>query len=96
MFKRTPLTINNSPLTGKGQVILEFTFCMIIIMLMMYGVAKVFFWTGEDFSERSIAHDAVLVTGIVESYLDISSGPLRQVDPYFYTPIKMDAVWNGD
>jgi len=54
-------------MTG-GQVILEFTFCMIIIMLMIYGLTKVAFWTGKDFAARSISHDNVLVAPIAESY----------------------------
>ena len=45
------------PVAGKGQVILEFTFCMIVIMIMIYGIAKVFFWTGADLATRRMSHD---------------------------------------
>jgi len=41
----------------KGQVILEFTFCMIVIMIMIFGITKAFFWTGADLAERRISHD---------------------------------------
>ena len=82
-------------MTG-GQVILEFTFCMIIILLMIYGLTKVAFWTGKDFAARSISHDNVLTTRILEDYGGSpGDGPLRQIDPYFYTPIGMNAIWEG-
>ena len=42
---------------NKGQVMLEFTFCMIVIMIMIFGITKVFFWTGNDLATRRISHD---------------------------------------
>ena len=82
----------------KGQVIIEFTFCMIIVMLMMYGLVKIFRWTGVDMVERRMSHDVTLKVGITKDYLntDIGSGPMRQIDDYFYKPTKMDAVWDGN
>ena len=26
----------------------------------------------------------------------VTAGPLSQIDPYFYTPAKMNAVWEGN
>jgi len=73
---------------SAGQVILEFTFCMVIVMLMIYGVAKVFFWTGRDLAERRQAHDAVLTGG---------GTPRDQITPDFYTKLtKMNAIWNAN
>jgi hypothetical protein len=95
---------------------------MIIVFFMIYGLAKVFVWTGRDLAERTNAHDALLTTAITRDYgtcaewlvsasidswilsadlgvgceyVDVSDGPIRQVEPYFYTPVKMGAVW-GD
>ena len=84
---RAPLTINHKPFTRKGQVILEFTFCMIVILIMIYGVIKVFHWAGKDVVERQRAHDAVL--------LDSDLSPREQIDPRFYAPVKMNAIWDG-
>ena len=67
----------------QGQVILEFTFCMVVLMLMIYGVFMVFAWTGKDLAERRRAHEDVLFSA-------------RQVDPYFYKPIKMNAIWQWE
>ena len=81
----------------SGQTMIEFTFSLIIVMLMMYGLMKVFEWTGKDQAMRRIAHDEVLFSKIDRSY-DINNpgeGPLKQIDPYFYTPISMNAIWDG-
>lgn len=80
----------------KAQVMVEFTFCMIILFLMMYGIVMVFRWAGLDLSQREAAHDALLTYPIDEDYGVASAGPLRQIDPYFYQPAKMNAVWEGN
>ncbi len=110
-------------LAVKGQVLLEFTFCMIIVFLMIFGVTKAFIWGGIQLADRAVDHDKLLVTRIAEGYgetcslwgeeydcfdyygtRDIcqdcigewtlgASGPLRQIDPYYHTPIKMKATW---
>lgn len=85
--KNIPPTINNSSFTHKGQVILEFTFCMIVILIMIYGVVKVFHWAGEDVVERQRAHDSVLLGG---------GSPRDQINPYFYGAADMNAIWDGN
>ena len=105
----------------KGQVMLEFAFCMVVLFLMMYGLIMVFRWVGLDLGQRQQAHDTLLRTDIVDSYGGCASfdaacelityagdpacciqwsteadGPLRQIDPYFYKPTRMNAVWEGD
>ena len=68
----------------KGQVIIEFTFCLVIVLLMIYGVTKVFIWAGRDLVERRKAHDEILTS-------DVS--PRQQITPDFYYPVKMNAIW---
>lgn len=90
---------------------IEFTFCMIILFLMMYAIVMVFRWVGLDLGQRQQAHEAVLTTGIdpnygqcvaedlsgdCTDYRNVTRGPLTQIDPYFYTPTTMNAVWSGD
>jgi hypothetical protein len=102
----------NSIIKNNGQVIIEFTFCMIIILLMIYGLMMVFRWTGVDLAERRRAHDTVLMQDINVDYGGCAvfnsmsgvclqempqwSGPLKQIDPYFYVPMKINAVWQGN
>ncbi len=105
---------------STGQVLLEFTFCMIIVFLMMYGLFMVFRWTGIDLAGRRKAHDALLTTSVHRSYspscieshqytesdgdvvtvcdrlsdtISKSDGPLKQIEPFFYKPAKINAVW---
>ncbi|VAX38282.1 hypothetical protein MNBD_UNCLBAC01-1583 [hydrothermal vent metagenome] len=97
----------------KAQAILEFTFCMIVVFLMIYGVVKIFQWTGLDLAQRRITHDQKLVAGINTAwgqcktwdsnmpprclaYFRDEEGPLNQIDPYFYEPVRMNAVWDGN
>ena len=97
----------------KGQVMLEFAFCMIILFLMMYGIIMIFRWVGLDLGQRQQAHQAVLEQSIDLQYgqctvsvwpfpcppanwVAVERGPLTQIDPYFYTPTPMNAVWTGN
>ena len=84
----------------KAQVMLEFAFCMIILFLMMYGIIMIFRWVGLDLGQRQQAHQAVLEAPIDLAYgqgaVNVVRGPLSQIDPYFYTPAKMNAVWEGN
>jgi len=84
--RNAPFTIYHLPLTHKGQVILEFTFCMIVILIMIYGVIKVFHWTGIDIVERQRAHETILLE-------DVSSRD--QITPFFYAPVRLNAIWDG-
>ncbi|MCA9401292.1 MAG: hypothetical protein KC713_06670, partial [Candidatus Omnitrophica bacterium] len=52
----------------KGQAIIEFTFSMVIVFLMIYGVMKVFQWTGLDLANRRIAHESLLVGDVLQDY----------------------------
>ena len=84
------------PKQRQAQVILEFTFCMVILMLMIYGVFRVFRWSAVDSAERRLAHDQKIFAPIDEGYGPPGNGPLKQIDPYFYKPIKMNAIWEGE
>ena len=67
-------------------MVLEFTFCLIVVLLMLYAVARVFTWAGKDLIKRREIHDAQLISGgAIE----------QQISPFFYMPVELDAVWNG-
>ena len=104
-----PFTINHKP--SNAQVMLEFVFCMIVLFLMMYAVIMIFRWVGLDLGQRQQAHDALLISTIDDDYgkcavftictasnyiAPVERGPLSQIDPYFYTPEAMNAVWTGN
>ena len=80
---------------------MEFTFCMIIITLMIYSMMMIFRWMGVDLAERRIAHDSALTQPVGASSdgpgaytIDkvYTQSPAKQIDTYFYKPIKMNAI----
>lgn len=105
-----PFTIYHKP--PKGQVMLEFAFCMIILFLMMYAIIMIFRWVGVDLGQRQQAHETALQGPIDDNYgrcvvydvawsclgiTPVERGPLSQIDPYFYTSTSpMNAVWEGN
>ena len=80
---------------ASGQVMLEFTFCVIVILLMLFSLIMVTRWAGVDLGERRKAHDQILVRGSPADGVTNYMVPERQLDPYFYDAIKMNAVWDG-
>ena len=79
----------------SAQAVIEFTFGMILVLLMAYALMQIFRWSGVSLAERRIAHENALIAPIVEDFPDgtIGVGPESQIDPYFYKPKKVKAVW---
>ena len=80
---------------NRGQVMMEFTFCAAVVLLMLFSLIMVLRWAGSDLAQRRIAHDDSLVQGSPDDGVTDATVPLRQLEPYFYRPIKMNAVWDG-
>ena len=45
----------NCPHKFKAQSTLEFTFAVVVVALLIYGLLRVFRWTGMDYAEHSPA-----------------------------------------
>ena len=73
-----------------GQTMIEITFSVIVVVLLILSMVKVFFWVGTDLSNRRAAHEQALVSP------DESGGNLddqyRQIRPQFYEGTPMDAT----
>ncbi len=78
-----------------GQVLLEFTFCMIVVLLMLFSLIMVLRWAGVDLAERRMAHDETIVRGSTTEGVTNALVPMRQLDTFFYHSIRMNAVWRG-
>jgi len=56
----------------QAQSTVEFTFAMIVIMFIIYGMVQVFRWTGMDLAQRRFSEDESLtnlaVTTVVTPY----------------------------
>jgi len=95
----------------KAQVIIEFSFCMIVLLLMLYSTMMIFHWSGIDLVGRRIAYDNSLFLPVSQDYsvsydgtffgLNPDSemtwvpngGTIKQLEPNFYTPTLMNAIF---
>jgi len=81
-------------LAQTAQSTIEFTFCLVIVVLLAYGVMKAFRWVGLDLAERRATHDGTLTVPIDEKWTNEEEGPLKQLSPGFYRAKKMGLVFN--
>ncbi len=70
-----------------GQTMIESTFSTIVIVMLMLGMVKVFFWVGSDLAGRRVAHETTLISPV---NMDINDN-YRQIRPAFYEGQPMDA-----
>ena len=71
----------------KGQAAIEFTFAMMITLIMVFALLMVFRWAGLDLADRRVSHDKTLSNETLR--------PEQQLNPDFYRPRKIDAAYRG-
>lgn len=77
---------------SAGQMMIEFTFSMIMALIMIYSVVMVLRWSGLDLAKRRRAHDKTLREDI-DGFSTLNEGPLKQLDSYFYQPMRINATF---
>ena len=94
-FNQSSVKIKSNAFDDFGQAIMEFTFSMIIVFMLAYAIVTVFQWTGVGLVERNMANENSLIVSVDEGYTpqNFNKGPVGQLDPFFYKPRKMRAVW---
>ena len=81
---------------NHGQVFLEFTFCFLVLLLLLYGCVMAFRWAGLSFADIRTSHDSALRDQSVdEGWTIADNGPLKQLNPNFYKPRNMNLVFNN-
>ena len=75
----------------RGQSTIEFTFAMIVIIFLIYGMVRVFRWAGMDLANRRVAQDITITAAYTGK-----QGPAVQLDPDFYRSQSMDSVYHGN
>ena len=72
---------------NKGQVALEFTFCFIVLLILVYGGLKAVEWVGKSYGGRQKDHETILTLPCgpddCESATFLRDTPLKQVNPDF-------------
>ena len=66
---------------------IEFSFCMIVVVILFLGLIKVFVWSGVDLLGRRQAHDTILINGAT---------PELQIRPVFYFSTRMNAAFDSN
>ncbi len=78
---------------------IEFTFCMIIVFLMVYSITKIFEWSGRELTARRVGHTSRLTytdPSLTRSYTSAAdSEQIAQISPFFSSGVDMNAVWRG-
>jgi len=74
----------------KAQSTVEFTYAMIVIMFLVYGMVQIFRWAGMDLAQRRYLQDKSLVT--LKSGADVNSEFLNMD---FDQTLPLDAVYHG-
>jgi len=80
----------------EGQVMIEFTFSIIIVFLMIYSLTKIFEWSGKEFTDKRIQHDQVLRSTNNRSYTSAAdSEQIQQISPFYSNGADMNAIWTN-
>jgi hypothetical protein len=78
-------------------VSIEFSFALIVVVLMMYGMMRAFRWVGLDLAARRQAHDDTLVQNVLEDWAPLqkdAKGPPVQLKDHYHKPASMGLVFN--
>lgn len=76
-------------LSSFGQTMIESTFGVLVIVMLILSLVRVFFWVGADLAARSSAHERTLVTDVTSTDMDEN---YRQIRPTFYEGLPMNAT----
>jgi len=83
---------NEGRFDRRAQSTLEFTFAMVMIIMLIIGMIRVFAWTGRDLVERRIAHEETLTRSVGGGY----AAQLKQTTPRFYGSADVNATWESN
>lgn len=71
--------------TQRGQSIIEFTFAMILTALLLFGVVRIFQWSGLILAEHRMADEKVILNKEIL--------PHQQLEEEYFKPRKMNAIF---
>ena len=74
----------------RAQSTLEFTFAMIVVMFLVYGMVQVFRWAGMDLAQRRFVQDNSITVP-----MDSTGDPAIQFNSDIDSSLPMAAVYHG-
>lgn len=72
----------------KAQSTIEFTFAVIVVMFLIYGMVQVFRWAGMDLAQRRYLQDSSITA-------NPSGDPASQLNTDVDVALPMAAVYHG-
>ena len=75
----------------KAQSTIEFTFAVIVIMFLIYGMIQVFRWAGMDLANRRYLQDNSITTANL-----VGGDPASQLNSDIGVALPMAAVYHGN
>ena len=75
----------------KAQSTIEFTFVVIVIMFLIYGMVQVFRWAGMDLANRRYLQDNSMTTANL-----VGGDPASQLNSDIDIALPMAAVYHGN
>ena len=73
----------------KAQSTIEFTFAMVAIMFLIYGMIQIFRWAGMDLANRRVIQDSSIIN------LNGSSDPSAEFNSDLDGALPLTAVYHG-
>ena len=76
---------------NNAQATIEFAYCMVVVLVLLYGIVMAFRWSGVSLAVRAHKHTSTLTQFISRYYQEgLQPSPATQVNPNFYTPSRKD------
>jgi hypothetical protein len=79
----------------KAQSTVEFTFAMVAMMFLIYGMVMVFRWAGMDLAQRRYHQDTSVTSPIVKDVNNPTGDPASQLNSDGDVALPMSAVYHG-
>ena len=76
----------------KAQSIIEFTFSVIVIMFIIYGMVRVFRWAGMDLAQRRYAQDTTITMDLEN---EVNEDPTAQLNGDIGSVRPLAAIYRG-
>ena len=86
----------------KAQASIEFSFAMIVALLMTYTIIQLFNWSGRDLIEQKKVHEDTLIQQggsrdyVIAGGVPVNSRQLEQINPVMTTTTRFNGIWDGN
>jgi hypothetical protein len=80
----------------KAQSTIEFTFALIVMLFLIYGMVMVFRWAGMDLANRRWSQDHQITADVIQNAENPFGDPVTQLNFDGDVALPMAAVYHGN